>query len=97
MSWTEIINIKTYSILEVSKVVRTFYDLELVSPEKDLGDITLLRNYRVSNDFYIRLTWYGDMPQGGKSPLGYQLSEAFSRMGFVHHFSWVRETSLFCP
>ena len=94
MTWTEIINIKAYSSLEAQKIIKFFYDLTLVENEKMPTDISLLKNYHVNNDFYIRLTWHGDIPHDGRSGLGFQLVEAFSSLGFIYHYVWVRETSL---
>ncbi len=94
MTWTEIINIKAYSPLEASKIIETFYDLTLMGDEKKPTDITLLKNHHIISDFYIRITWHDDIPPEGKSALGFQLAEAFSALGFIYHFVWVRETSL---
>jgi hypothetical protein len=63
--------------------------------ENGLADISLLRNRNVLNDFNIRLTWQGKVPEKEKSDLGYQLAEAFSKMGMINHTVWIRETSLF--
>ena len=94
MTWTEIINIKAYSSIEAQRIIKTFYDLMLIKEEIKPTDITLLKNYNVINDFYIRLTWHGDIPHDGRSALGFQLVEAFSAFGFIYHFVWVRESSL---
>ena len=81
--------------MEAKDVISTFYELPVSTAETDLVDITLLRNRNVVNDFSIRLTWQGEMPEREKSDLGYQLAEAFSKMGWINHSVWVRETSLF--
>lgn len=96
-TWTELIQIKAYSSLEVPELVKTFYKLKVSGEDEGLGDITLLRNYSIQNDFFIRLTWHGVMPGKGKSVLGYQLARAFSVFGFIYHSVWMRETSLFIP
>ena len=95
MTWTEFIHIRAYSDLEAKDIISAFYQLSVTRQEKDLTDITLLRNRKVINDFSIRLTWHGELPKEEKSQLGYQLTEAFSKMGWINHAIWLRETSLF--
>lgn len=95
MTWTEFIHIRAHSDLEAKDIIAAFYQLSVSQPEKDLTDITLLRNRNIVNDFTIRLTWHGEPPKTEKSQLGYQLAEAFSRMGLINHTVWLRETSLF--
>lgn len=95
MTWTEFIHIRAFSDLEAKDIIAAFYQLSVTKPEKDLADITLLRNRNVVNDFSIRLTWHGEPPKTEKSHLGYQLTEAFSKMGWINHTIWLRETSLF--
>ena len=95
MTWTEFIHIRAHSDLEAKDIISTFYDLPVSPQEKDLVDITLLRNRNVVNDFSIRLTWQGEIPEREKSSVGYQLADAFSKMGWINHTVWVRETSLF--
>lgn len=94
-TWTEIIHIKAYSALETPELVKTFYELVVSGEEEGLGDITLLRDHSLQNDFFIRLTWHGILPEKGKSMLGHQLARAFSPFGFIYHSVWMRETSLF--
>ncbi len=95
MTWTEIIHIRAHSGLEAKDVIAAFYQLSFPRPDTNLADISFHRNRCVSNDFSIRLTWYGEMPGKEKSPLGYQLAEAFSKIGLINHTAWIRETSLF--
>ena len=94
-TWTEFIQIRAHFDLETKDVVEAFYGLSFKRPEKDLVDITLLRSRNIVNDFCIRLTWQGEMPRQEKSALGYQLAEAFSKIGWINHTIWIRETSLF--
>lgn len=96
-TWIEIIHIKAYSSVETSELVKTFYGLVISGEDDGLGDVTLLRDYSIQNDFFIRLTWHGVMPENGKSALGFQLAQAFSAFGFIYHSVWTRETSLFIP
>ena len=95
MTWTEFIHIRAFSDLEAKDIISAFYQLSETRQEKDLTDITLLRNRNIVNDFSIRLTWHGELPKTEKSSLGYQLTEAFSKMGWINHTIWLRETSLF--
>jgi hypothetical protein len=95
MTWTEFIHIRAYSDFGADDIISAFYQLSVTQPEDGLTDISLLRNRSVVNDFSIRLTWHGELPETEKSRLGYQLVEAFSKMGWVNHTIWLRETSLF--
>jgi hypothetical protein len=95
MTWTEFIHIRAHSDLGAKDIVEAFYQISFSVPENGLADISLLRNRNVLNDFSIRLTWQGDVPEHAKSALGYQLADAFSKMGMINHTVWIRETSLF--
>lgn len=95
MTWSEFIHIRAYSDIEAMDIIKAFYQLTLTKPEDGLVDVSLLRNPNILNDFTIRLTWHGEMPEQEKSALGYQIAEAFSTMGMINHTLWIRETSLF--
>lgn len=95
MTWTEFIHIRAHSDLEAKDIIAVFYQLSFPRPETNLADISLYRSNNVVNDFSIRLTWQGESPKTEKSQLGYQLAEAFSKMGWINHTVWLRETSLF--
>lgn len=95
MVWSEIIQIRAHSQTEARELVDAFDGLTLPRSEKDLMDIVLMRNRSVVGDFTIKLTWRGDLPESEKSPLGYQLAQAFSKMGWINHSVWLREKSLF--
>jgi hypothetical protein len=95
MTWTEFIHIRAHFDLEAMDIIDAFYQISFSKPENGLVDISLLRNRNVLNDFCIRLTWQGDIPDQEKSGLGYQLADAFSKMGMINHTVWIRETSLF--
>jgi hypothetical protein len=81
--------------MEARELIETFYDLSLPQRNKNLVDIVLMKNRNVVGDFTIKMTWQGDLPESEKSPLGYQLVQAFSKMGWINHSVWTRETSLF--
>lgn len=94
MTWTELITIHADTPLDAKQVVSTFYQTSYTAPEKGLADIALLRHHDAGNGFCIRLTWQGDVPEKGRSSLGFQLAKIFSEKGQIDHTAWRRETSL---
>lgn len=91
MDWIEIVHLRSYSQPDRDEAVGAFHQLTLPEQEKGLEDMILFRDVVLDKDICIFIHWHGEVPQGGKSPLGLQLASAFSEFGHIHHSIWVRE------
>jgi len=94
MDWIEIIHLRAYSRGDCAAAAAAFH--ELTSPERENGlkEVILLRNNFMDTDMGICINWQGDVPSNGKSPLGLQLSAAFSEYGQINYSVWTYETRL---
>lgn len=95
MDWIEMIHLRAHTHLDREAAATAFQELTSPEGETGLNEITLLRNVSIDTDIGIFISWQGEIPMGGKSRLGLQLSAAFSEYGQIYHSVWSCETSLF--
>jgi hypothetical protein len=88
MNWIELIQLRTYSQTDRDEAVSAFHQLSSPNREKGLSDIRLFENHTLHNDLIICMTWWGKVPETGKTPLGLQIAAAFSQFGRVYHAVW---------
>ncbi len=94
MKWIEMIHLRSYSQPDRDDALAAFQQLTVSDQQSDLQDFTLLRRITLENDLCIFIHWEGEGPGRGKSPLGLQLSAAFSEFGQINHSAWAQEASV---
>lgn len=92
MEWIEIIQLRSYTCSDRDQAVAAFHQLS--SPDQAIGidDITLSKNIILNNDLCIFINWHCEIPEKGKSQLGYRLATAFSQFGKIYHSAWLHDT-----
>ena len=92
MDWIEIIQLSAFTVQAKEAADAAFKQLSPPKRSDGLTRITLFESVGIKNELSIRLHWQGAYPQNGKSPLGRQLTEAFSEFGRIYHSGWVEIT-----
>jgi hypothetical protein len=94
MQWIEIIHLKSYTGSEMDRALAAFDQLTAPVQTGGLEKVTLYRGFGLKNELCIIIAWNGALSEGGKSPLGVQLSAAFSEFGHIFHTGWNRPANL---
>lgn len=94
MDWIELIQLRSYTRSDRDEAIAAFH--QLASPDRETGlmDITMFRDFTLKNDICIFITWKGEVPEKGKSPLGLQLAATFSEFGQIYHSVWTYDARL---